>query len=364
MRTFIFVFLISFFPSFAMSDNVTARAQSLLNELGYDAGPVDGVMGNKTRNALFEAFNSIGKRWDQELDIYDLNILRISGLLKDLITQERSATSLSDEELCDSLIALDLPSTFYEHERRGLDCLGIRTPQKGWELPTRKQAFRHLKKYQKTYNVVVPKYNIENPEPSFGALDKTVELYKIMNPNFPNLNFNKGIELGQVSDRMQFCLDWFGNVSFISENQSKGIDGSINWKANSLRDGFVICQDAFNQIYLRALLDPIVRAQLEQMLLSWINNDRLRRDVRNKDDIFMQVLLFNRATIAIEMFHDSFGWTQEQNKKLSEWMSRRSIEIFPSDVEPLSKKCPTNHKANNFTHELVRMEEYFVRKLY
>ena len=348
MRTFIFVFLISFFPSFAMSDNVTARAQSLLNELGYDAGPVDGVMGNKTRNALFEAFNSIGKRWDQELDIYDLNILRISGLLKDLITQERSATSLSDEELCDSLIALDLPSTFYEHERRGLDCLGIRTPQKGWELPTRKQAFRHLKKYQKTYNVVVPKYNIENLEPSFGALDKTVELYKIMNPNFPNLNFNKGIELGQVSDRMQFCLDWFGNVSFISENQSKGIDGSINWKANSLRDGFVICQDAFNQIYLRALLDPIVRAQLEQMLLSWINNDRLRRDVRNKDDIFMQVLLFNRATIAIEMFHDSFGWTQEQNKKLSEWMSRRSIEIFPSDVEPLSKKCPTNHKANNF----------------
>ena len=29
-----------------MSDDVTAQAQRLLNELGYDAGPVDGVMGN------------------------------------------------------------------------------------------------------------------------------------------------------------------------------------------------------------------------------------------------------------------------------------------------------------------------------
>ena len=78
----------------------------MLNELGYNAGPVDGVMGNKTRNAMSEAFQAIGKPWDQELDEYDLTILRISGLLKDLVTQERAATSLSDEELCDSLIAL------------------------------------------------------------------------------------------------------------------------------------------------------------------------------------------------------------------------------------------------------------------
>ena len=348
MRSFLFIFLILFLPSFAMSDELTAKAQRLLNELGYNAGPVDGVMGNKTRNAMSEALQAIGKPWNQELDEYDLTILRISGLLKDLVTQKRVAPSLSDEELCDSLIALDLPSTFYEHEKRGLDCLGIRIPQKGWELPTRKQAFRYLKKYQDTYNVVVPKYKIEDPKPSFGTLNETVELYKITNPNFPNLNFNKGIELDHVSDRIQFCLDWFGDVSYIAENQSKNIDGSVAWKENTLRDGFVICQDGFNQIYLRALLDPIVRAQLEQMLLSWINNDRLRRDVRNKHDIFMQVYLFNKATIAIEMFHDSFDWTQEQNKKLSDWMSRRAIEIFPSDVEPLSEKCPTNQRANNF----------------
>ena len=347
MRTFLFVFLITFLPGMSMSDDVTTKAQRLLNELGYDAGPVDGVMGNKTRNALFEAFKSIGKLWDQELDEYDLTILRISGLLKDLVIQERAATSLSDEELCDSLIALDLPSTFYEHEKRGLDCLGIRIPQKGWQLPTRKQAFEYLKKYQSTYNVAIPKYYLEEPKPSFSALDETVDLYKTINPNFSNLHFNKGIETGQVDDRIQFCLDWFGNVSYIAENQSKNVDGSVSWKENSLRDGFVICQDAFNEIYLRALTDPTVRSQLEQMLLSWINNDRLRRDV-HREDRFMQVLIFNKATIAIEMFHDSFDWTKEQNKNLSVWLDRRSVEMFPSDSSPLSKKCPSNHKINNF----------------
>ena len=50
MRAFLFVFLITFLPGIAMSDDVTAQAQRLLNELGYDAGPVDGVMGNKSHN--------------------------------------------------------------------------------------------------------------------------------------------------------------------------------------------------------------------------------------------------------------------------------------------------------------------------
>ena len=351
MRSFLIIFLITFLPNLGMSDEVTAKAQRLLNELGYNAGPVDGLMGNKTRNAISQAFQAIGKSWDQELDEHDLTILRISGLLKDLVTQQTAASSLSDDELCDSLIALDLPSTFYEHERRGLDCLGITKPQKDWKLPTREQAFKHLRKYQNRYNVVVPEYDLVAPKASFGALGKTVELYKTMNPNFTSLYFNQGIETGQVSSRMQFCLDWFGNVNYIAEDQSKGIDGSVAWEENSLRDSFVICQDIFNQIYLRALIDPTVREQLEQMLLSWINNDRLRREVEG-EGYFMHALLFNKATIAIEMLHDSFNWSKEQNAKLSEWMSRRAVEMFPSDSNPLSEKCPKNPKLNSFkAHE-------------
>ena len=68
MRKFFYVFLLAISAAnVSFSDEVTAKAQRLLNELGYDAGPVDGLMGTKTRNAISEAFQAIGKPWDQEL---------------------------------------------------------------------------------------------------------------------------------------------------------------------------------------------------------------------------------------------------------------------------------------------------------
>ena len=63
MRSFLLVILITLFPSFSLSDEVTAEAQRLLNELGYNAGPVDGFIGGKTRNAMSDAFKSVGKEW-------------------------------------------------------------------------------------------------------------------------------------------------------------------------------------------------------------------------------------------------------------------------------------------------------------
>ena len=45
MRSFLLVILIALFPSFSLSDEVTAEVQRLLNELGYNAGPVDGLIG-------------------------------------------------------------------------------------------------------------------------------------------------------------------------------------------------------------------------------------------------------------------------------------------------------------------------------
>ena len=154
----------------------------------------------------------------------------LKTLLKDLVTQKRQASSLSDEELCSSLTALDLPSTFYEHEKRGLDCLAIRIPQESWKLPSRDQAFKYLKKYQSKYNVEVPKYSFDELVPSFGSLEKTAVLYEVIDPNFSNLGFNQGINSGQVEDRMQFCLDWFGNVNYVTNDQSKTLDGSVSWK--------------------------------------------------------------------------------------------------------------------------------------
>ena len=82
MRYFLLVILITLFPNFSLSDEVTAEAQRLLNELGYNAGPVDGLIGGKTRNAMSDAFKSVGKEWDRELDETDL------AILKDILKQK------------------------------------------------------------------------------------------------------------------------------------------------------------------------------------------------------------------------------------------------------------------------------------
>ncbi len=56
MRSFLLVVLITLFPSLSLSDEVTAEAQRLLNELGYNAGPVDGLIGSKTESAIEEFY--------------------------------------------------------------------------------------------------------------------------------------------------------------------------------------------------------------------------------------------------------------------------------------------------------------------
>ena len=82
MRSFLLVILITLFPGFSLSDEVTAKTQRLLNDLGYNAGPVDGLIGSKTRNAISDAFKSVGKEWDRELDAADL------AILKDILKQK------------------------------------------------------------------------------------------------------------------------------------------------------------------------------------------------------------------------------------------------------------------------------------
>ena len=53
MRSFLLIILITLFPSFSISDEVTAEAQRFLNELGYNAGPVDGLIGDSKCFACF-----------------------------------------------------------------------------------------------------------------------------------------------------------------------------------------------------------------------------------------------------------------------------------------------------------------------
>ena len=63
MRKYFYVLLLAISAAnVSFCDEVTAKAQQLLNELGYDAGPVDGLMGNK--EIKFAGNDRLGLTWE------------------------------------------------------------------------------------------------------------------------------------------------------------------------------------------------------------------------------------------------------------------------------------------------------------
>lgn len=120
MRSFLLVILITLFPSFSLSDEVTAEAQRLLNELGYNAGPVDGLIGSKTRNAMSDAFKSVGKEWDQELDEVDLAVLR-NILEQETNVEPRTLAAVKTISASD----LGLPINYGENHEPYVDFAGF-----------------------------------------------------------------------------------------------------------------------------------------------------------------------------------------------------------------------------------------------
>ena len=120
MRSFLLIILITLFPSFSLSDELTAEAQRLLNEIGYNAGPVDGLIGGKTRNAMSDAFKSIGKEWDQELDEADLAILQFIQEQKTFVEPQTlaAAKTISSDDL-------GLPITYGKRNQPLIDFTGF-----------------------------------------------------------------------------------------------------------------------------------------------------------------------------------------------------------------------------------------------
>ena len=104
----------------------------------------------------------------------------VNKLLTDLVTNNIKAEQLTDDQLCESLQHLDLISTFNEHNKRNLNCLGITKPQKGWFLPSEKKAFTFLKKYQKRYKVQIPKYDLNKASFLFTSIDDTQKILSLI----------------------------------------------------------------------------------------------------------------------------------------------------------------------------------------
>ena len=54
------------------------NAQRMLNQLGYNAGPVDGAFGKKTRSALEAFYADTGSLYDGKLDANEIAVLQVA----------------------------------------------------------------------------------------------------------------------------------------------------------------------------------------------------------------------------------------------------------------------------------------------
>ena len=355
LKLFVFIFLsITFFVK-PISANDVFTAQRLLTELGYSPGPIDGAYGGKTKKAFVELYKDQNMIFDGFVDKNELELLKkliakitrpmpkrpvginakkagkkkALPLLKALITREISAVELSDYDLCTSLMYADFVDTYMEMKKRKLDCLYISQKQSGWKPVDRNKAFKYLRQYQKKYNVEIPYYDLSKKIKPFGTAAETTAIYSLLNPSFQDQILMKEYKRKQV--RKAFCFDWFAQVSYISDGQSKNIDGSQSWLEDSLRDGFVICQNTFNASYLSALFNENDLKGVKNVLETWINNDAPRRDIETNQVNFGYVLLINKAFAALEMLRDEFNWSEEFNLKFNEWANLRTLELFPTD---------------------------------
>ena len=78
MRKLIAVLLFSSLATTSIADPITANAQRMLNQLGFDAGPVDGSYGGKTRRALEKFYESLQLSFDGILDDNEIGELTIA----------------------------------------------------------------------------------------------------------------------------------------------------------------------------------------------------------------------------------------------------------------------------------------------
>ena len=80
-RYICFVFLLTYGLATPAKANTVSDAQQILNQLGYNAGSVDGAYGSKTRRALEQFYKDAGSLYDGELDTNEVNDLQ--NALKD-----------------------------------------------------------------------------------------------------------------------------------------------------------------------------------------------------------------------------------------------------------------------------------------
>lgn len=317
-----------------------AQMQTALQALGYEPGVADGQYGPKTKSALEEFFSKTNIAFDGSLNDDQVKFVsdyysyysRPTDTLVGLVTGSIDPSSLSDSEICETLVVLPLRLTFEEANARALACdLSI---ELNLDLPKAYSGDTELERYALENAVELPAFSLSDAAPLYPSLQIARDSFNEYNPNLRSLISN------EYNDQLAFCRDWWPTVAYIMPDPSKTLDGTGAWEETTLRDAQVYCQDHLRMLALAALEtgDRGNKALDDYRLMveEWVRNDTPRNlyyDRTGATTNFLYILMINQVTSGVELLRAGFDWSPNQEAAYNSWARRRIDEITPIELK-------------------------------
>jgi len=315
------------------------------DRMGYQSGTPDGILSNKSRQAITEFLKNNNLLIEGDIDGPELQTMRDFsgfgnrplGLLVSIVAGDRKFIDLDDDELC--LFNKWLPTSqgYREHSRRGLQCdiseIGVSSL-----LNRIDTGIPDLLKYQHFHIAEFPEFDLLEYNNIFADTKFMIAAYT--NEFTTGRSLQNKISFLPSND-VNFCKSWISNLHYIHSSTSKGLDGTGSWGEGSLRDAATLCQNSVLQI----VLGDFLRSSIEASHTSTINVEWLENTVANfvKEDRphsfgyeegsfnlnFPYVFYMNLIFSAVEVAGNNFNWSNEDWSAYASWMKARVLEMLP-----------------------------------
>jgi hypothetical protein len=359
------------------------QIQKDLNSMGYNVGVADGIPGRNTKAGIKNFFNDAGYVTPSEITYDEQSFIRgvagftskPLGLMREVITRQVTVKDLSDEQLCELNLHLDLKEGFYEIKRRELGCPSGTEQILRYDGKLLHDPIELLRDFQKSQKIEIPIFDLASTN-LFSDWDETKKTYHFLNPKLGGL-------LGRSSKRVSYCADWMPQLGSVPPDPSKNLDGTGSWANDTIRDGFVICQDGINRLYLRALSknERVATRSIQQfqnVVETWIKNDggnnlpfrpyhsRYNRKAGKADPNFTYLITISKLMAGAELLQSQFNWNFEEKNQYAAWAKDRILQRLPvggrSDILKNSI-CDFNVKKDNMNDACMNAAPFVAQGL-
>ena len=359
------------------------QIQKDLNSMGYNVGVADGIPGRNTKAGIKNFFNDAGYVTPSEITYDEQSFIRgvagftskPLGLMREVITRQVTVKDLSDEQLCELNLHLDLKEGFYEIKHRELGCPSGTEQILRYDGKLLHDPIELLRDFQKSQKIEIPIFDLASTN-LFSDWDETKKTYHFLNPKFGKL-------LDQDRNRVSYCADWMPQIGSVPPDPSKNLDGTGSWANDTIVDGFVICQDSLNTLYLRAM-SPTERVadqsiqQFQNILETWMKNDggnnlpfrpyhsRYNRKAGKADPNFTYLITISKLMAGAELLQSQFNWTFEEKNQYAAWVKDRILQRLPvgGRIDILKKSiCDLNVEKDNMNDACMNAAPFVAQGL-